>query len=72
VLIASCGLFVAGSVVFGLSSSYSGFLAGRILQGLGGGMVLPVSSPVMARFLAPEARNRGGVSSPAAKGWERW
>lgn len=59
VLAVSGVLLVAGSLVFGLSSSYGGFLIGRILQGLGGGMVLPVSSPVIARNLVPEARNRG-------------
>ncbi|MBN1631712.1 MAG: MFS transporter [Thermoleophilia bacterium] len=68
VLAASCVLFVAGSLVFGLSSSYGGFLAGRILQGLGGGMVLPVSSPVIARYLAPEARNRGWGIFATGKG----
>ena len=67
-LAVSCFLFVAGSVVFALSSSYAGFLAGRVLQGLGGGMVLPVSSPVMARFLAPEARNRGWGVFASGKG----
>ena len=68
-LAASCALFVAGSLVFGLSSSYGGFLAGRILQGLGGGMVLPVSSPVIARHLAPEARNRGWGIFASGKGF---
>jgi MFS family permease len=68
VLVVSCALFVAGSVTFGLSSSYPGFLVGRVLQGLGGGMVLPVSSPVIARFLAPEARNRGWGVFASGKG----
>ena len=68
VFIVSCALFVAGSVVFGLSSSYSGFLTGRVLQGLGGGMVLPVSSPIMARYLAPGARNRGWGIFATGKG----
>ena len=68
VLAFSCALFVAGSVLFALSSSYAGFLAGRILQGLGGGMVLPASSPVMARYLAPEARTRGWGIFAAGKG----
>lgn len=67
-LIVSCGLFVAGSLVFALSSSYEGFLLGRVLQGLGGGMVLPVSSPVMARYLVPEARNRGWGIFASGKG----
>jgi MFS family permease len=68
VLILSCALFVVGSLVFGLSSSYGGFLAGRVLQGLGGGMVLPASSPVMARYLAPEARTRGWGIFASGKG----
>jgi MFS family permease len=68
VLALSCALFVAGSVVFAVSSSYGGFLVGRILQGLGGGMVLPVSSPVIARHLAPEARNRGWAVFASGKG----
>jgi MFS family permease len=68
VLALSCFLFVGGSLVFGLTSSYAGFLAGRILQGLGGGMVLPVSSPVMARHLAPDARTRGWGIFASGKG----
>lgn len=68
VLAVSCALFVAGSLLFGLSSSFAGFLTGRVLQGLGGGMVLPVSSPVIARFLAPEARNRGWGIFASGKG----
>lgn len=64
----SAALFVAGSLVFGLSSSYVGFMVGRILQGLGGGMVLPVSSPVMARHLTPEARTRGWGVFASGKG----
>lgn len=68
VLAVSCALFVFGSVVFALSSSFPGFLGGRVLQGLGGGMVLPVSSPVIARFLAPEKRNRGWGVFASGKG----
>ncbi len=68
VLALSCALFVAGSLVFGLTSSYAGFLTGRILQGLGGGMVLPASSLVIARYLAPEARTRGWGIFAGGKG----
>jgi MFS family permease len=64
----SCFLFVAGSLVFGLSSSYAGFVVGRVLQGLAGGMVLPVSSPVMSLHLAPEARTRGWGLFASGKG----
>jgi MFS family permease len=68
VLAVSCLFFVVGSLVFGLSSSYAGFMLGRLLQGLGGGMVVPVSSPVIARFLRPEARNRGWGVFASGKG----
>jgi MFS family permease len=64
----SCAFFVLGSLVFGLSSSYAGFMVGRLLQGLGGGMVVPVSSPIIARFLRPEARNRGWGVFASGKG----
>jgi len=68
VLFVSCAFFVAGSLVFGLSSSYPGFLMGRVLQGLGGGMVVPACSPIMARHLAPVARNRGWGILASGKG----
>jgi MFS family permease len=68
VLAVSCAFFVIGSLVFALSSSYAGFLVGRLLQGLGGGMVVPVSSPIIARFLRPEARNRGWGVFASGKG----
>jgi len=68
VLAVSCAFFVVGSVIFAFSSSFAGFLGGRILQGLGGGMVLPVSSPVIARFLSPEKRNRGWGVFASGKG----
>jgi len=64
----SAAFFIAGSLVFALASSYPGFMVGRILQGLGGGMVLPVSSPVMAWSLAPEARTRGWGLFASGKG----
>jgi MFS family permease len=68
VLALSCAFLVIGSLVFGLSSSYTGFMVGRLLQGLGGGMVTPVSSPIIARFLRPEARNRGWGVFASGKG----
>jgi predicted MFS family arabinose efflux permease len=48
-----CGCFAAGSVVFALSSSFAGFLIGRGVQGIGGGMVVAVCGPVMASTLPP-------------------
>jgi MFS family permease len=69
-----CGCFVAGSVIFGLSSSFPGFLIGKAIQGMGGGMTVAVCSPVMAASLPPERLGRAwgifgsgwGVGSTAA------
>lgn len=58
VLAASAACFVVGSLVFGLSSSYAGFLVGRGLQGLGGGMVVPACSPVLAYTVSAARLNR--------------
>jgi MFS family permease len=50
-IVVSCGCFVVGSVIFGLSTSMAGFLTGRAIQGLGGGMVVATCSPVLAHAL---------------------
>ncbi|MBN1321250.1 MAG: MFS transporter [Thermoleophilia bacterium] len=50
----SCGCLVAGSLVFALSSGFGGFLAGRAIQGIGGGMVVATCNPVMAHALPRE------------------
>ncbi len=68
VLAVSCACLVVGSGLFAASSSFPGFLASRVLQGLGAGMVVPVCSPVMARFLAPARRNRGWGIFASGKG----
>lgn len=54
----SCGCFVVGSLVFALSSSFAGFLVGRAIQGIGGGMVIATSSVVMANSLPRERLGR--------------
>jgi MFS family permease len=48
---ASIGCFLTGSLVFALSSGLAGFLSGRALQGLGGGMVVATSNTVLAHSL---------------------
>jgi MFS family permease len=50
-IIVSCGCFVVGSLIFGLSENMAGFVAGRAIQGLGGGMVVATCSPVLAHGL---------------------
>jgi MFS family permease len=42
-------LLVVGLLVFSFSTSYAGFIVGRILQGLGASTVLPVCNPLMAQ-----------------------
>jgi MFS family permease len=53
-----CGCFFLGSLIFGLSSGMGGFLVGRALQGLGGGMVVATCSPVLAHALPSKWLNR--------------
>ena len=57
-LAASCFCFVVGSLVFALSAGFPGFLVGRALQGLGGGMVTTTSTAVMAHSLPRERLGR--------------
>ena len=46
-----CGCFVVGSLIFAFSHSMGGFLVGRAIQGIGGGMVIATCSPVMTHAL---------------------
>jgi MFS family permease len=48
-----CGCFFLGSLIFALSSNMGGFVVGRAIQGLGGGMVVATCSPVLAHALPP-------------------
>lgn len=57
-LIVSCGCFVVGSLIFALSSGMAGFLTGRAIQGIGGGMVIATCNPVLAHALPPERLGR--------------
>ena len=52
-LIVTCACAVVGSLTFGLSSSFSGFLVGRGIQGVGGGLVLGACGPVLAESVRP-------------------
>jgi len=57
-LLVCCGCFFLGSLIFGLSANMGGFLVGRALQGLGGGMVIATCSPTMAQVIPPTWLNR--------------
>ncbi len=52
-LAVSCGCFMLGSLIFALSSSFAGFLVGRAIQGVAGGMVIATCSPVLAHSVPP-------------------
>ncbi len=57
-LMVSCGCLVAGSLIFALSAGMGGFLVGRAVQGIGGGMVIATCNPVLAYALPPERLGR--------------
>jgi EmrB/QacA subfamily drug resistance transporter len=50
--------FLAGSVLGGVSWSMTSLIAARVLQGLGGGMILPVAQAVLAQKAGPERLGR--------------
>ena len=49
-------LFVAGSLVAGMSTNMEMFIACRAVQGLGGGILIPVATAAVADLYAPEDR----------------
>jgi EmrB/QacA subfamily drug resistance transporter len=67
VYLTSLALFTAGSVACGLSSSLVSLVVFRILQGIGGGMIMPVAQLIMAQVAGPKRMGRvmGVVSMPA-------
>lgn len=52
------GLFAAGSVIAGLSTSMEMFIICRAVQGLGGGILIPVATAAVADLYAPRERAR--------------
>jgi len=51
-------LFLAGSALCGVAWSASALIAFRVLQGFGGGMIMPVGQAIMARTAGPDKMNR--------------
>src|SRR5262249_11911734 len=49
VWLASLTAFMLGSLLCGLSGSIPGLIVFRVLQGLGGGMIMPVGQAILAR-----------------------
>lgn len=68
--ITSLVLFIAGSVLSGAAWNVTALIAFRVLQGIGGGMVLPVGQIMLARKAGPDrmARVMGVVAIPTMIG----
>ena len=56
--IAGLLLFIGGSVVAGLSTNMTMLIVCRAVQGLGGGILMPVAMAAVADFYAPEDRGK--------------
>jgi EmrB/QacA subfamily drug resistance transporter len=54
----SIALFVAGSVLSGLAWSAGSLIAFRVLQGLGGGMIMPAGMTILTRAAGPHRMGR--------------
>ena len=58
VYLASVALFALGSLVIALSPNFATLLAGRAIQGVGGGGIIPTASAVIGDVFAPKERAR--------------
>jgi EmrB/QacA subfamily drug resistance transporter len=67
VYMVSLVLFTAGSGLCGLSSSTTSLVVFRVMQGLGGGMIMPLAMMIMAQVAGPQQMGKvmGIVSMPA-------
>lgn len=54
----SLALFILGSVLCGFAWSATSLIIFRVLQGLGGGMIMPVGQSIMARAAGPQRMGR--------------
>ncbi len=52
------GLFVGGSILAGMSTSMEQLIAFRAIQGLGGGILIPVATAAVADFYPPQKRGK--------------
>src|SRR5690348_16336206 len=76
----SIGLFIAGSALSGLAWSAGSLIAFRVLQGLGGGMLMPAGMTILTRAAGPQRVGRvmaiigvpmllGPILGPILGGW---
>ena len=54
----SVALFLVGSVLCGLAWSTGSLIVFRVLQGFGGGMIMPVGQAILAQAAGPERMGR--------------
>ena len=78
--ITSIALFVSGSVLSGLAWSAGSLIAFRVLQGFGGGMLMPLGMTILTRAAGPQRVGRvmavigvpmllGPIFGPILGGW---
>jgi EmrB/QacA subfamily drug resistance transporter len=78
-MLVALGLFVAGSVVSAAAPNVATLIAGRTLQGIGGGGIVPLTQTTIADMITPRERGRyqaymgtswivAGVAGPALGG----
>jgi EmrB/QacA subfamily drug resistance transporter len=76
----SIGLFLVGSALSGLAWSAESLIVFRILQGLGGGMIMPAGMTILSRAAGPQRIGRvmgivgvpmlmGPIIGPVLGGW---
>jgi EmrB/QacA subfamily drug resistance transporter len=76
----SIGLFLAGSALAGAAWSAESLIAFRVLQGLGGGMIMPAGMTILTRAAGPQRVGRvmsvvgvpmlmGPIVGPILGGW---
>ncbi|HEY2935117.1 MAG TPA: DHA2 family efflux MFS transporter permease subunit [Gaiellaceae bacterium] len=58
VWLASLGAFMLGSLLCGLAWSIGALIAFRVVQGLGGGMIIPLGQTILARAAGPDRMGR--------------
>src|SRR5712691_2381785 len=56
--LASLALFMAGSMLAGLSWSVGSLIAFRVVQGIGGGMIMPLGQTILAQAAGPQRMGR--------------
>jgi EmrB/QacA subfamily drug resistance transporter len=68
--VAALLFFISGSILCGLAWSATSLIAFRVLQGIGGGMLLPLAQMILAQAAGPERLGRAmaAVGVPAMLG----